>query len=90
MLDITQYLFQEVEPVYTVLPSTVDEGEFPGGPVVKMGFPSGSVVKNLPGQRERHRFDPGKINPPPCSCLENPMDRGTWWATVHGVAESWT
>ena len=22
------------------------------------------------------------------SCLENPMDRGTWWATVHGVAES--
>ena len=24
------------------------------------------------------------------SCLENPMDRGTWWATVHGVAKSWT
>ena len=24
------------------------------------------------------------------SCLENPMDRGAWWATVHGVAESWT
>ena len=22
------------------------------------------------------------------SCLKNPMDRGTWWATVHGVAES--
>ena len=22
------------------------------------------------------------------SCLGNPMDRGTWWATVHGVAES--
>ena len=22
------------------------------------------------------------------SCLENPMDRGAWWATVHGVAES--
>ena len=25
-----------------------------------------------------------------CSCLENPMDRGAWWATVHGVAESGT
>ena len=23
-------------------------------------------------------------------CLENPMDRGTWWATVHGVTYSWT
>ena len=22
------------------------------------------------------------------SCLENPMDRGAWWATIHGVAES--
>ena len=25
-----------------------------------------------------------------CSCLENPMDRGIWQATVHGVTESWT
>ena len=24
------------------------------------------------------------------SCLENPMDRGAWLATVHGVAKSWT
>ena len=24
------------------------------------------------------------------SCLENPMDRGAWWAAVHGVAKSWT
>ena len=24
------------------------------------------------------------------SCLENPMDRGTWRATVHGIAKSWT
>ena len=24
------------------------------------------------------------------SCLENSMDRRTWWATVHGAAESWT
>ena len=25
-----------------------------------------------------------------CSCLENPRDRGAWWAAVHGVAQSWT
>ena len=28
----------------------------------------------------------GNGNPLQCSCLENPMDRGAWWATVHGVA----
>ena len=27
----------------------------------------------------------GNINALDCSCLENPMDRGAWWATVHGV-----
>ena len=30
----------------------------------------------------------GNGNPLQYSCLENPMDRGAWWATVHGVAES--
>ena len=29
-------------------------------------------------------------NPLQYSCLENPMDRRTWQATVHGVAKSWT
>ena len=29
-----------------------------------------------------------EIAPTQYSCLENPMDRGAWWATVHGVAES--
>ena len=29
-------------------------------------------------------------NPLQLSCLENPMDRGAWWATVHGFAKSWT
>ena len=24
------------------------------------------------------------------SCLENPMDRKAWWATVHGVTKNWT
>ena len=32
----------------------------------------------------------GHGNPLQYSCLENPMDRGDWWATVHGVAKSWT
>ena len=30
----------------------------------------------------------GNGNPFQCSCLENPMDRGAWWATVHRVSKS--
>ena len=37
------------------------------------------------------REDPlGKENPLQYSCLENSIDRGAWWATVQGVAKSWT
>ena len=32
----------------------------------------------------------GHDNPLQFSCLENPMDRGAWWATVHGVTKSQT
>ena len=32
----------------------------------------------------------GNGNPLQYSCLEDPMDRGAWWATVYGVAKSWT
>ena len=32
----------------------------------------------------------GICNPLQYSCLENPLDRGTWWAAVHSVTQSWT
>ena len=32
----------------------------------------------------------GHDNPLQYSCLENPMDRGAWWATVLGIAKRWT
>ena len=32
----------------------------------------------------------GNGNPPQPSCLENYMDKGAWWATVHEIAKSWT
>ena len=32
----------------------------------------------------------GTGNPLQCSCLENPMDRGAWWAAIYRVAQSWT
>ena len=32
----------------------------------------------------------GNGSPLQCSCLENPRDRGAWWAAVYGVAQNWT
>ena len=57
------------------------------------------MIKNLPasvgeagdlGLIPGSGRSPGEENDNPLqySCLENPMDRGAWWATVHGVAKS--
>ena len=37
-----------------------------------------------------HSIGEGNGTPPQYSCLENPMDRGAWWAAVHGFAKSRT
>ena len=65
---------------------------------LQWGFPGGSVVENLPtsagdtGLIPGWRRSPGEGNGNllQYSCLANPMDRGAWQATVHGVTESWT
>ena len=66
-----------------------------------MGFPDGSVVKNLPANAREARDmglipesgrSPGEGNGNPLqhSCLENPMDRGAWQVPVHEVRKSQT
>ena len=40
--------------------------------------------------RDKVLYGGGNDNPLQFSCLENPMDRGSWWVTVHWVAKSWT
>ena len=66
-----------------------------------MGFPGGSVVKNLSANTGTKGYvglilglgrSPGGENGNPLqySCLENHMDRRTWGATVYGVAKSQT
>ena len=63
--------------------------------------PGGAVVKNLPANAGDTRDvgsvpgsgkSPGEGTSSPFqdSCLENPMDRGVWGVTVHGVVKSWT
>jgi len=66
-----------------------------------MVFLGGAVVKNLPANAEDTRIwssFPGSERSPGVgngnlsqySCVKNSIDRGVWWATVHGVAKSWT
>ena len=63
-----------------------------------LGFPDNSVVKNPPASAGDTGSIPGSGrspgegngNPFQYSCLGNPMDRGAWWATVHGITKKWT
>ena len=67
----------------------------PAHPRDEVCLPVGSVVKNLPVNAGDAGSVPGlgrspgegNGNPPQCSCLANSMDRGAWWATVHGIAK---
>ena len=80
-----------------MIPTIGHSGKGEGG----NGRPSQIVIKNPPANAGDIR-DTGLIpglgrspggghgNPRQYSCLKNPMGRGTWWATVHGVAKSQT
>ena len=66
-------------------------------PACERAFLVAQVVKNLLAMQEilglipRSGIFPGEGNGNllQYSCLENSMDRGAWWATVHGVTKSW-
>ena len=66
-------------------------------PKLDTSFPGGSVVKDLPANAGEADLIPGwgkylgegKGKVKYC-CLGNLMERGAWWAIVHGVAKSWT
>ena len=63
-----------------------------------LSFPGGSLVKNLPANAgdlgsipgSERSLGEGNGNLLQYSCLMNSMDRGAWWAIVHGVTRSRT
>ena len=61
---------------------------FPGGSDSKESTCNAGDLGSVPGLGR----SPGELNGNPLqySCLENSIDRGAWWATVHGIAKSWT
>ena len=61
---------------------------FPGGSEGKTSACNAGDLGSIPGSGRSP--GEGNGNPLQYSCLENPMDRGAWWATVNGVAKSQT
>ena len=88
--------------LYGSLPHFTGGGpRVPKNMIDAVGFPGGAVVKNLSANTGDIRDtglipelgrSPGRGNGNPLrySCLKNPMDRGAWWAAVHGVTTEHT
>ena len=62
--------------------------DFPGGSEGKVSVYNAGDLGSIPGLGRS--AGEGSGNPLQYYCLKNPMDRGAWQATVHGVAKSWT
>ena len=57
-------------------------------------IPKKAMPKNVQTTSQLHSFHmlagEGNGNPLQYSCLQNPVDRGAWWAAVYGVTQRWT
>ena len=78
-MSVIKYIFTHAFPYYSDFPGG-SEGKASAYNVGDLGLNPGSG--RSPGE--------GNSNPLQYSCLENPMDRGAWQTTVHGVAMSRT
>ena len=69
------------------IPITSDIGS-PGGSEVKVSAFNVGDQGSIPGLGRSPGEGNGNLLQ--CSCLENPMEGGAWWATVHGITKRWT
>ena len=88
-IDFVTVLIMFMHSIYTLMYNIF---------IVSLGFPGGSDDKESAcnagdlGSITGLGRSPAEGNGYPIQylCLENSMDRGAWWAVVHGVAKSWT
>ena len=91
LLDFFQWLFRRrwLHPTPVLLP-----GKSYGRRSLVGCSPWGHKELDMTEQLHFHfslsRIGEGNGNPLQCSCLENPRDRGAWWAAIYGVAQSRT
>ena len=76
-------------PHSSTFPWKIPWAEEPGR-LQSMGSLQLDTTEQLPFHFSLSCIGEGNGNPLQYSCLENALDRGAWWSTVHGVTESWT
>ena len=91
LLQNTEYisLCYPIGPCWLSLAWKIPWTEEPGG-LQSMGLLESDMTERLPFHFSPSCIGEGNGNPLQCSCLENPRDRGAWWAAVYGVAQSRT
>ena len=83
----TRLPVQVRSPVRELDPTCLGEG---GGSLMPQKDPAQPDYTCIYAQKTESPGPEGNGHPLQYSCLENPMDRGAWWAAVHGVAKSRT
>ena len=81
------YPYQFLKTMLPIWKPLIETKGFPCSSVGKESACSAGDLGSIPGLGR----SPGEANGNPLQypCLENLMDRGAWWAAVHGVAKSW-
>ena len=87
-LDYWNRLQSSICAANSCLIHLVLDSNIPGGSVGQESACNIGDPGSIPGSERSPRE--GNGNPFQSSCLENSMNRGVWWVTVHGVANSWT
>ena len=73
-----------IDTVIALKPTVINREGFPGGSVVNNPTANAGDMGLIPGLLIR-LLGEGNGNPVQHSCLGKPMNRGAWWATVHGI-----
>ena len=88
-LDVKCSLETTMAPHSSTLAGKIPWMEEPGN-LQSMGSQRVGHTERLPFHFSLSCIGEGNSNPLQCSCLENPRDRGAWWAAIYGVAQSRT
>ena len=88
LINVSILLFFKVSKINTIFLGSTLFQRFPSG---SEGKESACNVRD-PGLilESGRSLEEGNGNPLQYSCLENPIDRGAWWAIVHSVTKRWT